>query len=1455
MFPRAAAGWRLLALALFVRVAIPASAQDRVYTFSTLAGGGIEGSADGFGRAAQFHAVGGIAVNRDGGVFVADSVRHTIRLISPWREVTTIAGSPGESGRANGTGSSARFNMPLGLAVDSNGDLYVADSLNHVIRKVTRNGDVSIFAGYGNPGGFNGTGREAYFNEPSAVAIDSSGFVYVGELCAVRKVSPSGEVSTLAGVTGRDGYLDAVGGLARFSQIRGIAVDQGGFVYVADSGNQVIRRIAPDGTVTTLSGTVYRSGSTDGPVASALFHGPAGLALDSEGSLFVADSVNRTIRRIGMDGFVTTVGGKAGGFGDRDGTGQDARFTHPTVVAVDAVGELYVSGMTIRSSLPPLFASHPASKTGIVGSLVSFSAESNRPALAYQWLKDGVPVTGATSPTLVIQRVSEADEGTYALRVVLGDGVTVSDPAVLQISASRYVVPYAFTTAWGIAGNPGTRGGTAAKLRRPYGIVRLPDGDYVISDSESHTIRRVTAAGAVTTIAGAPGEAGATDGPGPTARFNIPRDLARDAAGNIYVSDWGNSTIRRITPDGVVSTFAGQAGVPGSSNGVGTGATLRPNGMVFGRAGELYVAEAGNNVIRRIGADGVVTTFAGKVGESSTINGARLEARFRTPVGIAIDSVGSLYITDEANRNVRKIDAGGRVTTLAGPNDGRLFGPGSNDGTGEAARFWAPWAIVVDSSGDVIVSDQGDRRLRRISPTGVVTTMSPRSAHEYTGYGDGPPSEAQLGSLLAIAAEPDGSVVITDGQWHTLRRVEPDGAIETFAGHVGHPGDDDASEPAVLLHRPAGIAFDGTGGLYVAEPASAMIRRISARGLSERVAGQPMQTAGVDFSYFGSFLLNAPYGVAVGTGGQVVFAEASSHVIRTVGTDGAMSILAGRLGVGTRVDGTGGAALFKMPLDVVCDRDGNIYVADTDNSVVRKVTPAGVVTTLHPPGDDGSPYLFRHAIGVGIDAVGRVFVAAAGSHTIWRVNTDGSRTLVGGRDYKSGHIDGPVESALFNQPRDVAVDAAGNLFVVDEGNGLIRRIGIDGMVTTVGGLIGVQGGADGDGPRATFTEPASILVDAAGVLYVSDSGTHTIRRGVPAPAISKDPMATTLKGGDAATLQVVATAAGPLRYQWLRNGDEIVGATQPSFTLPSVQAFHGGDYTCRVTVGDISVLSNPGTLTVEPPPASDSRVMNLSTRALDLTGDKLLIPGFVISGSGTKKLLIRGVGPTLGSFGVGGTLEDPVMRVVRGSSEVAANDNWGSNANVAEIATVATQVGAFGLQDGSKDAALLLDLPAGEYTVPTWGRAEGTGVAMVELYDADETPTARLVNISNRGFVGTGDNLMIPGLVVSNEGSRTFLIRAVGPTLAAFNVSGTLEDPVLTVFSNGTPILSNDDWGVGADAAQTAAVAVQVGAFALADGSQDAAFVVTLPPGPYTVQVVGKNDTTGVALVEIYLVP
>jgi sugar lactone lactonase YvrE len=337
------------------------------YTIGTLAGlAGVYGTNDWTGSDARFRLPEGVAADNSGNIYVSDR-NDTIRKITPLGAVTTLAGLAGIHGTNDGTGSAARFFFPHDLTVDSAGNIYVADSGNNTIRKVTPAGVVTTLAGVGGTlgsGTNDGTGSAARFFNPSGVAVDSAGNLYVADSdnCTIRKVTPGGAVSTLAGNPAVSGSRDGTNNVAQFSSPWGVAVDGAGNVYVGDSGNNTIRQVTPVGTnwvVTTLAGSAPAFGSTDGTGSVARFNTPSGLAVDSAGNLYVADTANGTVRRLmlaGTNWVVTTLAGNPNqSGGSSDGTGSGAQFQFPEGVAVDSAGNLYVADFassTIRRGFP-----------------------------------------------------------------------------------------------------------------------------------------------------------------------------------------------------------------------------------------------------------------------------------------------------------------------------------------------------------------------------------------------------------------------------------------------------------------------------------------------------------------------------------------------------------------------------------------------------------------------------------------------------------------------------------------------------------------------------------------------------------------------------------------------------------------------------------------------------------------------------------------------------------------------------------------------------------------------------------------------------------------------------------------------------------------------------------------------------------------------------------------------
>jgi sugar lactone lactonase YvrE len=673
---------------LVAAVAVSPAALAQPITFTHLAGNpGGASFEDGNSSVARFATPLGVAVDSAGNVYVADSKNHTIRRIAPSGDVSTFAGRAGAPGSLDGSGSAARFSSPSGIAVDAHDVVWVADTANHAIRRIGQDRRVTTFAGtLGQNGAQDGTLAAARFQSPLSLAVDAAGALYVADTGnhTIRKVTAAGVVSTLAGLAGAIGHDDGTGTAARFQTPSGVAVDASGNVYVADTNNHTIRKVTPAAAVSTLAGVASNFGNGDGTGVQASFFYPGRVAVDLDGSVLVADTGNNTIRRVTPAGVVTTLYGSPGVLGFANGTGTAARFSSPNGLVVDAAGNLYVADSgnhTVRKIAAGSVAT-------LAGSPLAFGNVDDTGAAARFSSPAGIASdTGAN--------IYVADGGNHTIRKVTSGG--------------------AVATIAGVAGIPGSTEGSAssARFRSPQGVAWF-GGIVYVADTGNHSIRQIDNKGTVSTFAGLSGTAGTADGKGGLARFNAPRGLAVDGSGNLYVADTGNHAIRKITPSGDVTTFAGKPGVPGSADGTTTARFANPWALTLDAAGNLFVADTGNSTIRRVSTAGVVSTFAGTATLRGSQDDSGVAARFNLPSGIVADANGNLYVADTGNNAVRKVRPGGNVQTVAGLADV----PGaSTDGTGSDARFNVPRGIALDASGRLAVADSGNDALRRGVPT------------------------------------------------------------------------------------------------------------------------------------------------------------------------------------------------------------------------------------------------------------------------------------------------------------------------------------------------------------------------------------------------------------------------------------------------------------------------------------------------------------------------------------------------------------------------------------------------------------------------------------------------------------------------------------------------------------------------------------------------------------------
>lgn len=884
------------------------------------------------------------------GCRLASPVGETTETAYVWR---TLAGQPGGLGNVDGLGEAARFCQPCGIACDTTGNLFVADYYNYAIRKISSDGAVTTVAGsVGEAGSSDGTGNDARFDKPAGVAADAAGNLFVADSGnhTIRKIAADGTVSTLAGLAGFPGYADGYGTAARFRYPQDVACDAAGNIFVADGFNHMIRKIRPDGTVTTLAGAPPGKsgqpapGSTNGRGAAAQFRGPRGIAVDTAGNVFVADTENATVRKIRPDGTVTTLAGTAGKTGSANGQGAAARFVYPQGIAVDAKGNVYVAdagNRDIRRITP---------KGGV-------TTLTNAPALFLS------PRGVAVNP---VGNVAVTDNELQTVTLLTPHGRAIP----LAGSASAH-------------GSADGRG-AAVRFNRPCGIAADERGNLAVTDTFGHTLRAVTPDGVVTTLAGRASSSGATDGAGGAARFSWPAGTAFDRAGNIYIADAGNHTLRKVTPDGRVITLAGRAGESGATDGAGNRARFAgPAGVALDRTGTLYVADRLNHTLRKVAPDGTVSTFAGASGKIGHADGARGIARFNNPSGVAVDALGTVYVADTGNHTVRKITPAGEVSTLAGCAGLR----GNADGTGAFARFNGPAAVAVDRTGHVFVADRDNHTIRRIAPDGTVSTLG--------------------------------------GQPNQMTAADGRGCEARFA-------------------QPSGIAVDDAGVLYVADACNNRI------------------TAGVPYSARRSAWLPVTEKAAPAGCPELAETKTASYV---------WDVFAGRPGVAGTADGHGTEARFRGPQGIAFDAHGNLIVAEGDSRALRVIAPDGAVTTRTL-----ADCRWSAPIGIAANATGTCFVTDA-AHAVWEVNAAGHVSKLACK---------PHTRDRFGAIIGIAADAAGNAYVADTGSRTVRKIAPDGEVSIRAGAWGIAGAADGTAADARFALPSVIAADRKGRLVVAD---------------------------------------------------------------------------------------------------------------------------------------------------------------------------------------------------------------------------------------------------------------------------------------------------------------------------------------------------------------------------------
>jgi trimeric autotransporter adhesin len=621
------------------------------------------------------------------------------------------------------------------------------------------------------------------------------------------------------------------------------------------------------------------------------------------------------------------------------------------------------------------------------------------------------------------------------------------------------------------------------------GIIRDDAGNLYISDVERNQIIKLTPGGAMSTFAGG-NESGYRDGG--VSLFDMPLGLAFDTDGSLLVADNGNNLIRRIDKNGNVTTVAGSIR-GGYQDGSDTNALfLEPSGIAATTNG-IYVADSGNNLIRRIDKNGYVTTVAG--GLAGGYNDAKgTNALFLQPSDLASDKKGNLYVVDTGNNLIRKIDPTGTVSTLAGSQVA-----GYVDDLGTNALFSSPSGITIDAQGVLSVSDSGNNAIRRIDTNGNVSTLAGGSFPG--GRVDGAGTIALFADPTGITVDPTGNLYVAEWVNSDLRCVDTSGVVSTIAAPV-YPMQDGTSNNATF-NNPAGLALDGSGNLYVADSGNNSIRVIHTNGAVATVAGQGAEKSGYLEAQGTNSIFDAPLGIAADYQGNLYVCDTGNDLIRLIDTNRSTFTIAGsNKGGGTNnagfIDGLGEGALFSIPIGITISGISALYVCDNDNNTVRKIDTNLNVTTI--AGSQKQGYLdgigtnaiFSSPVGLVVNALGDLLVTDFQNNVIRKIDSRRNvTTVVGSPD--GGFFDGNGTNALFSAPTGIGSDAQSNLFVADTGNNAIRMIDSHSNVTTIAGYP-LPGYVDGPGSMALFDSPMGIAVATNGVVYVADSANNVIRK-------------------------------------------------------------------------------------------------------------------------------------------------------------------------------------------------------------------------------------------------------------------------------------------------------------------------------------------------------------------------
>ncbi len=1124
-------------------------------TLSAFAGSGLSGQMNGTGAAASFKSPIGLAKDNAGNLYVADRDNYLVRKIAPDGTVSRYAGD-NSFVNAGGPPALTELYAPLTLAADNANNIYIGLTNTHNIKKATPGVSLTTgFAGAGISGYADGTGPAARFNLINAVRLDNDGNLIIadGANNRIRKVTPAGVVNTFAGTGQRTPIVNGAANVATFDNPLAIAIDRDGNIYVGEASK--IRKITPAGTVSTFAGT-NSTGDQDGPIATANFNKITGMCFDANGTLYVADNGNNKIKRISVSGLVTTIVARDATHADfsvNDIIINNDSYLYASDQQHFVVRKINLSGYIIDKPLPvgltfndltgeitgtPTVISPATVYTIIAQNAFGFSTASltikvddnsapanTAPIISYQTPQ--IFVVGTPVDLPVLNTGGAVPSGGFTISTPLPAGLNlnaddgrISGTPTAPSPATIYTV-----TATGIVGQ--SQATINIKVNAaPPAVVTAPVISYetpktyppnqpippLLPTNTGGVVRRYSI-GLVNNFAGT-GESGRTNGPKNSARFDAPFQLARNNTGDYYIADLNNFAIRKLTAAGIISTYAGMNG-PGDTNGPANASTFRsPRGIAVDKAGNVYVAD--NFAIRKITPVGVVSTLAGGT-TAGYVDGTGAAAQFDGAVSLAIDQSDNLYVADFNNLLIRKVTPAGVVTTLAG-NRSR----GHLNGQGNAATFDGPAGLTIDATGNLYVADY--LTIRKINPGGLVTTIAGNGTQKVI---DGPAMSASFGIASGIALNSLGDIYVLDTgndvpneSSDVLRLIDKDGTVSTVS--LVTAGGSGAS-----LLQPLGIITDADGVLYI----SGNNNYIQTVSFDKYTIDKPLP-AGLSFDEFTGAISGTP----------TVLSPPTNYTVTASNSGGSSSYT---VNIQIKVTGTLTPTIITFPnftFGGTWDSNYNIDLKITSNNnetpiIITSSNPA--VATINP---DGTMHVVREGL--------VTITATQAGNANFSAAVPVSQSVLIGKDDQVITFPIIADKAVCDADFSAGITSTGIILPIQytSSNNAVATISSAGIIHILGpGTTTI-----------TASQPDAELYNAA----VPVSRLLTVI-ATAQPPINITATSTTIYEGESITFTVMETNADiTTNYQWQINGID-AGVNSPTYT--TTQLRNNDRVTCVVT--------------------------------------------------------------------------------------------------------------------------------------------------------------------------------------------------------------------------------------------------------------------------------------------------